>query len=54
MGVDANQARAAITHKLMEIANCGEIKFELKALELLGKHSDMRLVHEQVRDHDQL
>jgi hypothetical protein len=41
MGIDANQARAAITHKLMEIANCGETKFELKALELLGKHSDM-------------
>jgi hypothetical protein len=43
MAVDANQARAAITHKLMEIANCGETKFELKALELLGKHSDIGL-----------
>jgi hypothetical protein len=43
MGIDANQARAAITHKLMEIANCGETKFELKALELLGKHSDIGL-----------
>ena len=43
MDVDANQARAAITHKLMEIANCGETKFELKALELLGKHSDIGL-----------
>jgi hypothetical protein len=27
----------------MEIANCGETKFELKALELLGKHSDIGL-----------
>jgi len=43
MGVDANQARAAITNKLMEIANCGDTKFELKALELLGKHSDIGL-----------
>jgi hypothetical protein len=43
MAVDANQARAAVTHKLMEIANCGETKYELKALELLGKHSDIGL-----------
>ena len=27
----------------MEIANCGDPKFELKALELLGKHSDIGL-----------
>ena len=43
MAIDANQTRAAITHKLMEIANCGETKHELKALELLGKHSDIGL-----------
>jgi hypothetical protein len=43
MALDANQARSAITHKLMEIANCGDTKFELKALELLGKHSDIGL-----------
>lgn len=43
MAFDANQARAAITAKLMEIANCGDIKYELKALELLGKHSDIGL-----------
>lgn len=43
MAFDAGQARAAITSKLMEIANCGEIKYELKALELLGKHSDIGL-----------
>jgi exopolyphosphatase/pppGpp-phosphohydrolase len=46
-GFDASQARAAITAKLMEIANCGETKFELKALELLGKHSDIGLFTER-------
>jgi len=44
---DAVQARTAITTKLMEIANCGDIKFELKALELLGKHSDIGLFTER-------
>jgi hypothetical protein len=43
LAIDANQVRAAITHKLMEIANCGDIKYELKALELLGKHVDIGL-----------
>jgi hypothetical protein len=47
LAFDAVQARAAITSKLMEIANCGEIKFELKALELLGKHSDIGLFTER-------
>lgn len=41
LALDVATARAAITHKLMEIANCGDTKFELKALELLGKHSDI-------------
>jgi hypothetical protein len=39
--LDAATARAAITNKLMEIANCGDPRYELKALELLGKHSDI-------------
>ncbi len=43
LAVDANQVRAALTFKLMEIANCGDTKYELKALELLGKHSDIGL-----------
>jgi hypothetical protein len=47
LAFDAAQARAAITHKLMEIADCGDIKFELKALELLGKHSDIGLFTER-------
>ena len=41
LAMDAAQARAAITNKLMEIANCGDARYELKALELLGKHSDI-------------
>lgn len=40
---DVTEVRAALTNKLMEIANCGETKYELKALELLGKHSDIGL-----------
>jgi hypothetical protein len=47
MALDAAQARAAITTKLMEIANCGDIKYELKALELLGKHSDIGIFTER-------
>jgi hypothetical protein len=43
LALDVAQTRSAITHKLMEIANCGDPKFELKALELLGKHSDIGL-----------
>jgi len=41
LAFDAAQARAAVTNKLMEIANCGDTRFELKALELLGKHKDI-------------
>lgn len=43
LALDVAQTRSAITYKLMEIANCGDPKFELKALELLGKHSDIGL-----------
>jgi hypothetical protein len=31
----------------MEIANCGDPRYELKALELLGKHSDIGLFTER-------
>ena len=44
---DANEVRAALTNKLLEIADCGETKFELKAIELLGKHSDIGLFTER-------
>lgn len=47
LALDVAAARSAITHKLMEIANCGDPKFELKALELLGKHSDIGLFTER-------
>ena len=43
IALDTAEARSAITHKLMEIANCGDIKYEIRALELLGKHSDIGL-----------
>ena len=45
--MDAAQARAAITNKLMELANCGDARYELKALELLGKHSDIGIFTER-------
>jgi hypothetical protein len=45
--MDVATARAAITNKLMELANCGDPKFELKALELLGKHSDIGIFTER-------
>lgn len=44
---DVTEVRAALTNKLLEIANCGETKYELKALELLGKHSDISLFTER-------
>jgi len=47
VALDVAQTRAAITHKLMEIANCGDARYELKALELLGKHSDIGLFTER-------
>lgn len=47
LAFDVGQVRAALTNKLLEIANCGEIKYELKALELLGKHSDVGLFTER-------
>ena len=45
--LDIDQVRAALTNKLLEIADCGEIKYELKAIELLGKHSDIGLFTER-------
>jgi hypothetical protein len=47
LAADANQVRMALTNKLLEIADCGEIKYELKAIELLGKHSDIGLFTER-------
>ena len=47
LALDVASVRAAITNKLMELANCGDPKYELKALELLGKHSDIGLFTER-------
>lgn len=47
LAFDVGQVRAALTNKLLEIANCGETKYELKAIELLGKHSDVSLFTER-------
>lgn len=44
---DVATLRSAITNKLMEIADCGNPKYELRALELLGKHSDIGLFTER-------
>tara|TARA_R110000823_G_C15883289_1_gene495297 strand:+ start:519 stop:1139 length:621 start_codon:yes stop_codon:yes gene_type:complete len=47
LAMDAVSARAAITNKLMELADCGDPRYELKALELLGKHSDIGIFTER-------
>lgn len=47
LALDVASLRAAVTNKLMEIANCGDPRYELKALELLGKHSDVGLFTER-------
>jgi hypothetical protein len=44
---DAIQARNFITNKLIELADCGDPRYELKALELLGKHSDIGIFTER-------
>ena len=41
--MDIDATRAALTNKLLEIADCGDTKYELRAIELLGKHSDIGL-----------
>lgn len=45
--VDVQQARNYITNKLLKLSDCGDPKLELKALELLGKHSDIGLFTER-------
>lgn len=44
---DAVQVRTLITNKLILLADCGDIKYELKALELLGKIQDVGLFSEK-------
>lgn len=47
LALEMSDVRTAITNKLMELANCGDTRYELKALELLGKHSDIALFTER-------
>lgn len=47
LALDVVQVRTALTHKLLEIADCGDTKYELKAIEMLGKHSDIGLFTER-------
>jgi hypothetical protein len=44
---DIQQARTYITNKLVTMTDCGDPKIEIKALELLGKHSDIGLFTER-------
>lgn len=44
---DIQQARTYITNKLVTLSDCGDAKIEIKALELLGKHSDIGLFTER-------
>jgi hypothetical protein len=44
---DIQQARNFITTKLVALTGCGDTKIEIKALELLGKHSDIGLFTER-------
>jgi len=47
IALDVVQVRAALTNKLLEIADCGDVRHELRAIELLGKHSDIGLFTER-------
>jgi hypothetical protein len=47
IAAEMSDVRAALTNKLLELANCGDPRFELKALELLGKQSDIALFTER-------
>jgi hypothetical protein len=44
---DAQQVRTFITNRLIELCTCGDPKIEIKALELLGKHSDIGIFTER-------
>ena len=43
----SSDLRHFITAKLVELATCGDTKIEIKALELLGKHSDIGVFTER-------
>ena len=43
LALDVLKVRSALTNKLMELVTCGNPKYELQAIALLGKHSDIGL-----------
>jgi hypothetical protein len=47
LAMEMSQVRTALTNKLLALANCGDTRYELKAIELLGKHSDIALFTER-------
>lgn len=47
LALDVAQVRAALTNKLLEIADHHEPRYSLKAIELLGKHIDIGLFTER-------
>lgn len=47
LALDVGTARSALTNKLMTLADCGDARIELKAIEMLGKHSDIGLFTER-------
>lgn len=47
LALDVTQIRHALTNKLLELSNCGKPQYELRAIELLGKHSDIGLFTER-------
>lgn len=44
---DSAQVRTYVTNKLLDISHCGDVKHELRALEMLGKISDVGLFSEK-------
>jgi hypothetical protein len=44
---DSAQVRTYVTNKLLDISHCGDVKSELRALEMLGKISDVGLFTEK-------
>jgi uncharacterized protein (DUF39 family) len=47
LALDVAQVRAALTNKLLEVANHQDAKISLRAIELLGKHIDIGLFTER-------
>ena len=43
--------RTYVTNKLIEVSSCGDVNKELRALELLGKISDVGLFSEKTEIH---